>query len=336
MAGNRTIRRALESAGLLKRTRPAEALGRESSHDIAKAMPGEFADRSFSNSSGTRSYKLYVPTTYLGKRMPLIVMLHGCTQDPTDFAAGTGMNQLADQHGFLVVYPAQSAAANGMKCWNWFNENDQQRDGVEPSLIAGITREVAAQYNVDARRIFVAGLSAGASMAVIMGATYPDLFTAVGAHSGLPYRAAHDVSSALAAMRAGRAQQLRHTNPPARDSTQPAAATLVPTIVFHGDNDKTVNSDNGADIVEQFVSKAASLRIPFKRTTHERRAVNGREFTTTCYGDASEPPALEYWVLHGAGHAWSGGFADGSHTEESGPSASAEMVRFFFAQKKQV
>ena len=216
------------------------------------ARPGQFVTRSFTNHAGTRTYKLYVPASYAGelREVPMVVMLHGCTQSPDDFAAGTRMNVLAEQHGFLVVYPGQAANANGSKCWNWFRAEDQDRDRGEPSLIAGITREVAKNYRVDERRIFVAGLSAGAAMAVILGATYPELYAAVGAHSGLPYRAAHDMPSAFSAMHgAGPLPVMPNLR------AKPVAGRLspahhVPIIVFHGDSDPTVNAQNAAAIVE--------------------------------------------------------------------------------------
>ena len=210
--------------------------------------PGEFLSRSFTNAAGTRAYKVYLPATHDDTSrapMPLVVMLHGCTQSPDDFAAGTRMNALADKHGFVVVYPAQSSSANGLKCWNWFRSEDQGRDRGEPSIVVGITREVAARYGVDERRIFVAGMSAGAAMAVILGATYPDLFAAVGVHSGVPYRAAHDMPSAFGAMHGGASQ------------AGAPAATAIPTIVFHGDADHTVQARNGEAIIEQAVRSRA-------------------------------------------------------------------------------
>jgi poly(hydroxyalkanoate) depolymerase family esterase len=318
MAFRGTVRRALETVRLLKRS--AE---KKTRHAEIDAMPGKFVDGSYSNAAGTRTYKLYVPKNYAGKPMPLLVMLHGCTQDPDDFAAGTRMNSLADRHGFLVVYPAQSTAANDGKCWNWFTEKNQVRDRGEPSIIAGITREVAARYAVDERRIYVAGMSAGAAMAVIMGATYPDLYAAVGAHSGLPYRAAHSAFSAFAAMQGNGASPADSPSPPGRRS--------IPTIVFHGDHDAMVNAGNGADIVDQAVSLAAAEYGPLQKTVGERSSANGRDYTTTVYRAAPANPLVEQWVLHGARHAWSGGSPEGSYTDETGPDASAEMVRFFLS-----
>ena len=299
---------------------------------VDQALQGEFLSRSLTNAAGTRSYKLYVPASCASatcEPVPLVVMLHGCTQTPDDFAAGTRMNMLADRHGFLVVYPAQAAKANGSKCWNWFRAEDQSRDRGEPALIAGITREVAMLYRVDDRRIFVAGLSAGAAMAIIMGVTYPELYAAVGAHSGLPYRAAHDVPSAFGAMQGNAA------NAGVSDSRGPfgreRSAHPVPTIVFHGDLDSTVNARNGAAIVEQASGpRADELRL---RPIVEEGTSGGRRYRHIAYVDEANQPFIEDWVLHGAGHAWSGGSPSGSFTDARGPDASAEMIRFFFAQR---
>jgi len=348
---NNTIRRALSSAGLVidavateKREPPPSpkirlnkpvGTAREPQHSaciIARGQPGQFVTRSYSNAAGTRAYKLYVPKTYTGKPMPLIVMLHGCTQSPDDFAAGTRMNQLADKRGFLVAYPAQSVNANGSRCWNWFNPKDQVPDRGEPSLIAGITREIASNYPVDEQCIFVAGLSAGAAMAVILGATYPELYAAVGAHSGLAYGAAYDVPSAFAAMR-GSGAPISDGGGPSRTAIPRIQRGVRPTIVFHGDQDATVNAVNGNAIVAQAIAYGAGIDGPLTRTVQQRKAVNGREFTATLYRDAALRLLVEEWVLHGAGHAWSGGCPDGSYTDVTGPDASAEMVRFFLANK---
>ena len=264
--------------------------------------PGRFIKRSFSNSVGTRAYKTYLPARYRGQSLPLIVMLHGCKQTPDDFAEATRMNELADQIGFIVLYPAQARSANVSCCWNWFWPSDQQREGGEPSLIAGITRQVIARYHVDQNRVYVAGLSAGGAMAAIMGATYPDLYAAVGIHSGLPYASARDAVSALAAMsrgpRAGNA------------ATLPA----VPTIVFHGDRDTTVHPSNGV-----YGTDAAQLQL-------ETGEAGGRAYTRTVHRGR---PILEHWLVHGAGHAWSGGSAMAAYSDPAGPDATREMLRFF-------
>jgi poly(hydroxyalkanoate) depolymerase family esterase len=263
----------------------------------------------------------------------MLVMLHGCTQSPDDFAAGTRMNALADEHGFLVIYPAQAANANGSRCWNWFRPEDQSRDSGEPSLIAGITREVAAAYCVDDRRIFVAGLSAGAAMAVILGAMYPELYLAVGAHSGLPYRAAHDMPSAFAAMQGGTAhagQFKQSTVTPVRHAE---TLSWTPTIVFHGDNDRTVDARNSSAIVAQATVIGSGQR-PLYGNVRKGTAPGGREYSRTDYVDNASQPIVEHWIVHGAGHAWSGGSPSGSFTDATGPDASAEMVRFFYSQPR--
>ena len=263
-----------------------------------------FVRASYSNGAGTRFYQTYLPARGEGKPRPLVVMLHGCKQNPDDFAAGTRMNELADEIGFIVVYPEQAAVANVSKCWNWFKAADQKRDAGEPSLIAGITHDVIARYNVDPRRVYVAGLSAGGAMAAIMGRTYPDLYAAIGVHSGLAYAAARDVASALAAMRGyGRAPEPRC----GESGTQ-----SIPTIVFHGDGDTTVHPRNGEQV---FASQSV-----------ENGEANGRRYTRTV---ASGKPALEHWLVHGAGHAWSGGSAKGSFADPRGPDATRAMLRLF-------
>jgi poly(hydroxyalkanoate) depolymerase family esterase len=343
------LRRALAAAGLQRAESPlpdadadtaAAAADDAQSEDLLprpprsmpRASPGEFVGRSFSNSHGTRAYKLYVPKSYRGKPVPLIVMLHGCTQNPDDIAAGTRMNELADQDGFLVVYPAQTPAANGMNCWNWFNRKDQVRDRGEPALIAGITREVMRDYGADPRKVFVAGISAGAAMAVIMATVYPELFAAVGVHSGLAYGAAHNATSAFVALRGGNKAGADMPSAISRRPERPAAARAIPTIVFHGDQDATVDPRNGIAVVDQVIALAVDSHGPLQKTVQDRMTVNGREYTATIYRSRSRRPIVEYWELHGAGHAWSGGSSNGSFTDESGPDASAEMVRFFLSQ----
>jgi poly(hydroxyalkanoate) depolymerase family esterase len=283
---------------------------------------GRFVERSYTNSAGTRSYKLYIPSGYTGQVVPLIVMLHGCTQNPDDFAAGTRMNERAEEHTFLVAYPAQAGNANIQKCWNWFQAADQQRGRGEPSLIAGITRQVVDEYEVAEDRVYVAGMSAGGAMAAIMGATYPDLYAAIGVHSGLAPRSAHDLSSAFTAMRQGgpvvAAPNEEHTE-------------IVPTIVFHGDRDTTVHPRNG----ERLLAIAGGQNGSSPRVrTRQGRAPGGYEYTRYSYHDANDRALLERWSVHGLGHAWSGGSYPGSYTDPRGPDASAEMVRFFEQHRK--
>ncbi len=269
-----------------------------------------FSEHSFTSAAGSRGYKLYVPTHRTGRPLPLIVMLHGCTQSPDDFAAGTRMNELAEAHGFVVAYPAQGQTANMNRCWNWFNAADQQRDHGEPAILAGMVREIISEEAIDPARVFIAGLSAGGGMAAIMGAAYPEMFAGVGVHSGLPVGVAHDMPSAFAAMQGAGARS--------------SAAITVPTIVFHGDADTTVQAGNGKRVVEQASSR------DLKAVRAAGVSAGGGGYTKTSYvGDRGT--VVEDWVIHGAGHAWAGGNAAGSFTDPKGPDASTAMVRFFLA-----
>jgi len=278
----------------------------------------QFIDGVYGNHAGTRSYKLYIPSSYHGQAMPLVVMLHGCTQNPDDFAAGTQMNALAEEKECFVVYPAQTQGANSSRCWNWFNAIDQQRDQGEPSLIAGIAQQVIDDYPVNEREVFVAGLSAGGAMAVIVGTLYPDLFAAVGVHSGLPFASAQDLPSALAAMKGGAMPNARRKAP----------AGGVPIIVFHGDRDTTVNLRNGDELIAQGVRSQAGGKTA-RTASIDGSVPNGHRYTRTTHSQADGSPLGEYWIIHGAGHAWSGGSDNGSYTDGKGPDASREMLRFF-------
>jgi poly(hydroxyalkanoate) depolymerase family esterase len=264
----------------------------------------------------------------------LVVMLHGCTQSADDFAAGTQMNRLAEEHGFLVAYPEQATHANPSKCWNWFKTQDQGRDAGEPSLIAGIAREVISRRGADPRRVFVAGLSAGAAMAVVLGETYPEVFAGVGAHSGLPYGGAHDVVSAMAAMKGGRSGLPGLKNlPGVTVASTKKTAQATPIIVFHGDRDHTVQQTNGSEIVQQALDAHQRAAGGIKLTARTERGTShgGRSYSRTVHVDADGHAQIESWTLHGAGHAWSGGHASGSYTDGAGPDASAEFLRFFLA-----
>ena len=275
-----------------------------------------------------REYLLYLPRAAAATAagLPLVVMLHGCTQTPADFAAGTAMNALADRHGFLVLYPAQSRAANQSSCWNWFNPNDQRADSGEPAIIAGMVRDIVGRYELDRSRIYVAGLSAGGAMAAILGNAYPDLFAAVAVHSGLPSGAAHDLPSALAAMKRG-AATLRPSGP---GPGAAAATKAVPTIVFHGRQDRTVHPANATQIVDAALSAWPEGALAVR---HESgRAPGGRSYTRTIHQNTAGVPMVEQWEVQGAGHAWSGGDVKGSYTDPQGPDASSAMMDFFLAR----
>ena len=292
---------------------------------------GQFLTGSYAGATGTRRYKLYVPSGYSGRELPLLVMLHGCTQSPDDAAAGTGFNRLAEERGWLVLYPAQAQAANRQKCWNWFRAGDQQRDGGESALLAGMTREIMATYAVDSRRVYAAGLSAGGAMAAVLGATHGDLFAAIGVHSGLPYRAAHDLPSALAAMHGGTASSPAAQPNPGTEARPYSLA--LPTIVFHGDRDATVSPANGERVIAQSAA-ALSEETALRMASISGQVPEGHAYTQRVYEDSTGTPVLEYWLIHGAGHAWSGGSPRGSYTDPKGPSAAHEMMRFFALHRR--
>ena len=286
------------------------------SEPAARARSESFTKRHFSNDAGARDYKLFEPARD-GGPLPLVVMLHGCTQDPDDFARGTRMNALARAQGFLVLYPAQSQRANPQRCWNWFKHNHQGRGRGEPAILAGMVREVIATHDVDPARVYVAGLSAGGAMAAILGEACPDLFAAVGVHSGLPVGAATDAPSAFAAMKGGA--------PIARRLS--VHGTMPPTIVFHGDADATVNIVNGERIIE---SAGLAPQTGIERSTTPA----GVPYSRRVYVDGQGAERAEQWTIHGGGHAWSGGDLTGSYTDPRGPDASAEMLRFFLRHPK--
>lgn len=274
----------------------------------------------YSDENGKRRFKLYIPARAklaekAGTLMPVVVMLHGCSQTPDDFAAGTQMNALAEEFGVLVVYPEQPLRSNPHRCWNWYKPGDQSRDAGEPSLIAGITRLVLQNPRADPARVYIAGISAGGATSATLGATYPDLFAAIGIHSGLPAGAARDAATGLLAMQRG--------SPGSR------LVVAMPTIVFHGEEDKIVNPRNGRYVAARAVAAFPRLTETVKRT----RSPGGRYFTRTVYRALNRKSVCELWAVEGAGHAWAGGNPAGSFSDPAGPDASREMLKFFLRHR---
>jgi len=281
---------------------------------------GHFSTGVYRSDAGTLRYKLFVPASYDGTPVPLVVMLHGCRQSADDFARGTAMNKLAEQFGCIIAYPEQSRRANWHGCWQWFDKAHHERGQGEPALIAGVTQKILAEYAVDRAHVGVAGLSAGGAMAVIMGRTYPDLFTAVGCHSGLAHGSATSGRDAMLAMRNG----VCVSSPPAM------SAKGLPIIVFHGDRDKTVHLNNSDCVVRQSIA-ARPVSVPGTAQVVHSNAANAtrRAYTRTVHRGGTGEVLAEQWTVHGAGHAWSGGSRRGSYTDADGPDASREMLRFF-------
>lgn len=276
----------------------------------------QFQSLTHTGANGSRDYLLYIPAKKPAGLMPLIVMMHGCSQSPEDFATGTGMNGLAEQFGYLIAWPAQHKGANFQKCWNWFRPQDQGRENGEPALVAGIVEDIVTGYRADPKRVYAAGLSAGGAAAAILGSAYPEIFAAIGVHSGLPVGGAKDMMSAIAAMRSG--------------STGLAVLMQVPTIVFHGMADATVHPSNGKAVVGQ----ALQARSGLDKVQRSGVSAGGRKFRQTRHDDPAGRSMTEHWEIDGAGHAWAGGKAEGSYTDPKGPDASAEMIRFFLQHAK--
>ena len=299
----------------------------------AAEQPGSFDHVALEHGGAGHSYRLYVPPgAASGAPLPLVLMLHGCTQNPDDFATGTHMNQAAAGAGALVLYPAQQRHSNPNACWNWFSPENQQRGSGELALLVDMVHDAMARHPVDPQRIYVAGLSAGGAMAALLAREYPELFAAVGVHSGLQAGAAHSMMGALSAMKSG-AKGVAEAAPAARPGDLPAL------IVFHGDADTTVSPRNGEQLVQEAVQQLGQGAV--RSEVQQGQSPAGQAYTRTLFhapratsaGDANDV-RIEQWTLHGAGHAWSGGTASGSHTDPRGVSATQEMLRFFLQHPK--
>ncbi len=279
--------------------------------------PPSFDLHTFERGPSRHAYRLFVPGRLDDSPIPLVVMLHGCKQDSEDFAKGTAMNELAEREKFMVLYPEQPRTANSMGCWNWFHPAHQSRDQGEPAMIAALTRQVASSHGVDPARVYVAGLSAGAAMAAIMGQLFPEIYAAVGVHSGLAPGSAHSVASAFSAMSKG---------PGPRAKTE---AIGIPVIIFQGSGDSTVAQANADAIIRSelvaWSSKGAAL-VEGNKTIN---TAGKRPSTATVWTDGAGKPIVESWTIDAGPHAWSGGHVSGSFTDPKGPSATQAMVDFF-------
>lgn len=318
-------RKHLWSAGLLLAAAAAPA---------ADPLPGRWLDGKASGPTGERDYKLYVPASRGDAALPLVVMLHGCGQTPEVFAKSTRMNLHAESGRFLVLYPAQKLTANPALCWNWFLPANQARDSGEPSEIVAQVNQVAAQYPVDRKRIYVAGLSAGASLSAILAACYPDVFAAAAVHSGTMYKAAEGVVAAGKAMLSGEAPEPEALAAEAWacGGRRPLA---VPLMVWHGDGDNIVNRIDGEQVTRQFVrlndwadDGRANGSLPAAPATRRGRVPGGYAYSVASYGQP-EKPLVEYYRVETLGHAWSGGRDDLPFSDGKGPDASLAMWNFF-------
>ncbi|SAK94863.1 PHB depolymerase family esterase [Caballeronia catudaia] len=285
----------------------------------------QWLSRHFEHAGQTHRFKLCVPSVYHGQSLPMVVMLHGAQQDPDDFAAGTGTNEAADARGYIVAYPEQSETVSLLRCWNWFRPGDQVRESGEASMIAALTREIVATYNVDDARVYVAGMSAGGAMAVNLAVTHPDLYAAAAVHSGVAFGVADEAFSALCAMNDGKGK----IRLPARllDGSQPRT---VPLIVFHGDADEIVHPRNS----DQIISMRQLLQREAGATHHSlptelSETENGYAYTRRVFHDENGLAVGEQWLVHGLGHTWSGGNPQGTYSDRCGPHATNEILRFF-------
>jgi len=304
---------------------------------VATLLASPLAASSFTSKTASgRTYWLFVPTGYSASNAaPLVVMLHGCTQNGDGFATSTGMNAVAEAEGFLVAYPVQPSSANSSQCWNWFLTAHQSRGSGEPASIAGVVTNVKSLYTIDNNKVYLAGFSAGAAMAAIMGATYPDVFSAIGVHSGLEYKAATTQTAAFTAMSSG--GPTPNTQGNAAYTAMGSYARTVRVMVFHGTSDYTVATVNGNQTLSQWAqtndrASDGSDNDNIDDTadyTQGGQVSGGRTYTRTVYEDSVGNEIMEKYLVDSMGHNWSGGVLGGTYTDPNGPNASQIMADFF-------
>jgi poly(hydroxyalkanoate) depolymerase family esterase len=297
---------------------------------------GRVIEGSFRNAAGERRYKLFLPDgAARGASPALVVVLHGCTQDAADIARGSRMNEGAEGRGWMVLYPEQSAADNPRKCWNWYDAAHQARGAGEPSIIAGLTAQVAEEYGVSPERTWLTGISAGAAMASLVAAAYPERYAAIALHSGLVHSATGSVAGALGVMQKGVPSPEPHAE--RAHAAMGEHARVIPALVIHGGSDAVVVPINGAQAARQwFLTNALAMGQPLDTTSgasdHSVREENGYEVRRSTYRARSGVALAHLVMVMWLGHAWSGGSADGTFTDVRGPSATAMILDFFARQ----
>lgn len=299
-----------------------------------RPAPGSFITDEFRCRQGALRYWLYTPTGSARRRMPLVVMLHGCSQTAPDFASGTGMNALADELGFLVLYPQQSQSANLARCWNWHSPDNQARGKGEPAIIAALTRHAMALGRVNPARVYIAGLSAGGAAAAIIGTAYPDLFVAVGVHSGVATGSIRSMTGALSAMRGGTRPEGARPEKARPQTGKGRTRRPRPMIIFHGDQDRVVHPSNAGAFLHNMEKSYPGPLVSESFSGKADKSGKGRDFTRKIHRTKNGETLLEEWTVHGSGHGWSGGRLAGSYTDPEGPDASREMLRFFLSHKR--
>ena len=270
-------------------------------------------------------HRVFVPDPAHDERglAPLLVALHGAGQTPDDFAAGTDFDALAQGLGAYVLYPEQTRAKNSMRAWNWFLPEHQRREAGEPAAILALVDEMCARYPIDRSSVFVAGISAGGAMAAILAEQAPDIFSGAGIVAGVALHASHDVKSAFSAMH-GEATVEDIASVLTHDAPDAPAYAHTRISIWAGAEDKLVDPGNAGILARQFHRLLGLNGQPAYEQRESARIARWRDQ----YGNVR----IELWQVPCMGHAWSGGTRRGSHTFPAGPSASAEMLRFFLRE----